>query len=233
VQTIRFSAALSTALALLVVLNSSTARGQVAPTQPGVGPGLAPPRANAPQSGGLGVNGIGVVDIAYIFKTYGKVKQQMDLMKQKVEAAEAEAKRDGEEIRRLAEQTKAFGQGTPDFKRGEEAYLRKQGELQLKISMQKKQFLDEEGKIFFSISKEIDDAVKVVATRSSINLVLRFNGDTPDPNDRNQILQGLNKTIVYYHPQMDITPYVLQELQRGGMVNPNPSANMAPIPRRQ
>ncbi|HZZ29643.1 MAG TPA: OmpH family outer membrane protein, partial [Pirellulales bacterium] len=73
--------------------------------------------ALAASTGGLGIDGIAVVDVAYIFKKHARFLQQMELMKQKVEAAEAELKRDQDELKRMSEQLKTFQAGSPDYKK--------------------------------------------------------------------------------------------------------------------
>ncbi|MCC7086067.1 MAG: OmpH family outer membrane protein [Pirellulales bacterium] len=240
--TIRFSTALAVAATLLTGYASNSfgqgqaPLGQSGPSsygQPVSNAGTPAPHTAAPTPGGSGVNGIAVVDISYILKTYPKLKGQLDGMKSKVEVAEAAARAEAEEIRKMQEDLKKYPENGAEFKRGEEAVLRRQGELQVKISMQKRQFIEEEGRIFFSVSREIDDAVRSVASRYGINLVLRFSGvDSPDPNDRNQTLQGMNKIVVYYDSRMDITPFVLTELQRGGSGAITQGVSTPPVPRR-
>jgi len=205
------------------------------------------PAAGAPASGGpnriaptqIGVNGIGVVDVAYIFKHHVRFDQEMKAMKQRVEAAEADLKRDGDEIKKMQDQLKTydtqktFNPGSPEYKKLEEAILKKTGDFNLKRSLQGKEFMEQEGKLYYKVSLEIDDAVKLIATRNSIVLVLKFNGDDVDPNDRNEILRSINKPIVYFDKNMDITGYVLQELNRSANVTMNPGGgNMVPQPRR-
>jgi Skp family chaperone for outer membrane proteins len=221
-------------MALLVGFVSSS-NAQVGGVPPAAGSPQAqqsPPRTAAATAGGQGVQGLAVVDVAYVFKNYGKFEQQMKLMKAKVEAAEAEVRKEQESMRAMAEQAKTFPPNSPEFKRAEETLLRKQGDLQLKIAMQKKQFMEEEGRVYFTVSAEIDDAVKSLAQKFNLVLVLRFSGDAPDPNDRNDILKNINKPIVYNHPQMDITPFVLQELSRAGGLSSNPQPNNFAPPRR-
>jgi Skp family chaperone for outer membrane proteins len=188
-------------------------------TQPVPGnPAAVPqnPAMNAPPAGGarLGVDGLAVVDVAYIFKNHTRFKQQMEAMKQKVDAAESELKRDQDDYKKMADQLKTYQPGSPDYKKVEADMLKKQGDINLKVSLQKKDFMEQEGHIYFNVSREIDDAVKVLATKNNIVLVLRFNGDPVDPVDRNDILRGINKPIVFYDQRMDITPYVLQDLNR-------------------
>jgi Skp family chaperone for outer membrane proteins len=212
------------AVALTVLVGSATSLLAQAPqqqyqaAQPGMQPApgaMQPNPGMAPAAGTrLGVEGLAVVDVAYIFKNHARFKQQMDMMKQKVDAAETELKRDQEDYKRMADQLKSFQPGSPDYKKTEDDMLKKQGDLNLKVSLQKKDFMEQEGRIYFTVSKEIDDAVKQIAAKNNISLVLRFNGDPVDPVDRNDILRGINKPIVYYDPRMDITPYVLQDLNR-------------------
>ncbi|HEY2760545.1 MAG TPA: hypothetical protein VGI75_07370, partial [Pirellulales bacterium] len=108
-----------------------------------------------------------------------------------------------------------------------------QGDFNVKKSLQGKDFMEQEGQIYYKVSLEIDDAVKTLATRNNIALVMKFNGDQVDASDRNDILRSINKPIVYYDPHMDITLYVLQELNRSAGVTMNPAGNnMVPQPRR-
>jgi Skp family chaperone for outer membrane proteins len=234
---------LALAVALTVLVGWASPLFAQAPQQqyPGAQPGMqtAPaaqqnmPPAIAPGTR-LGVDGLAVVDVAYIFKNHARFKQQMEAMKAKVDAAEQELKRDQEDYKRLADQLKNFQPGSPDYKKTEDDMLKKQGDLNLKVSLQKKDFMEQEGRIYFNVSREIDDAVKQIAVKNNIGLVLRFNGDPVDPVDRNDILRGINKPIVYYDPRMDVTPYVLQDLNRSaaagtGPVGVRPPAGSPPL----
>lgn len=262
-QTIRFSAALAASLALLVGI-SSTAYGQVGGNPgPGVGgPGLgappvagqaqpgnysqpqaglpqsAPPTAGATVPSGRGVNGIGVIDVKFLFTKYEKFEQQMQTMRTRVEAAEAEVKKEQDAMKQMGEKLRLLDPTSAQYKQLEQDALRRQSELQIRVATQKRQFGEDEGRIFYNTAKEIDDAVKMVASRFSLNIVFRVNIDEPNPNNRQEIMMGLSKSIFYYHPQMDITPFVLDELRRGGLTArgngaaPNPNS-MRPQPQRQ
>jgi hypothetical protein len=49
-----------------------------------------------------------------------------------------------------------------------------------------------------------------------MTLVLRFNGDPVEPGNRESVLREINKPIVHYAREADITPDVLNEVNRGG-----------------
>jgi len=236
----------------LVSFGQQPTGGQFPPMNQGPAAGL--PAAGAPTGvlpGGpsrmaptqIGVNGIAVVDIAYIFKKHNRFDQEMKALKGRVEAAETDLKRMGDEIKKKQDQLKAYDQqktfapGSPEYKRLEEQILKDTGDFNLKRSLQGKEFMEQEGKLYFKVSLEIDDAVKLIATRNNIALVLKFNGDDVDANDRNDILRNINKPIVYFDKNMDITPFVLQELNRSAPVanggGPLPPTTMVPQPQRR
>ena len=228
---------------VLPSFGQAPAGGQFPPLTQGPAAGL--PAAGAPNSampsasGRVPPNGIAVVDTAYIFKHHARFDQEMKALKARVEAAENDLKRDGEEIKKMQDQLKTYDQqktfnpGSPEYKKLEEAILKKTGDFNLKRSLQGKDFMEQEGKLYYKVSLEIDDAVKLIATRNNITLVLKFNGDDVDPNDRNDILRNINKPIVYFDKSMDVTPFVLQELNRGQGIAVNPGANTVPQPQRR
>jgi Skp family chaperone for outer membrane proteins len=162
----------------------------------------------------IGINGMAVVDVAYIFKNHARFKQQMDGMKAKVDAAEEQVKKAQMDMKAMVEQIKTYQPGTPEYKRIEADLTKKQADLQVQVNLQKKDFMEQEGKIYYNVSLEVEDAVKRLATKSNIALVLRFNGDQVDASNRDDILRNINKPIVFYDPRMDITPYILQDLNR-------------------
>jgi outer membrane protein len=216
---------------------SGTQPGSGAPANQRTFPTTNPAATVPPQ---VGVNGIAVVDVAFIFKNYPKFKFQMDQMKQKVDAAENDVKKDQEDYKHMMDQLKQLSPGTDGYKKLEAEMLKKQGDVSLKVNLQKKDFMEQEGRIYYNVSREIDDAVRLLAARYNIALVLRFTGEDVDPSDRNDILRGINKAIVYFDQRMNITQYVLNELTRSapgpltdgrGSTVPVPRGQMQPPPR--
>jgi len=212
------------ALAQQQPLNGGFAQPQPTGAMPQAGaarPAAAPaPAAAAPSQ--VGINGMAVVDVAYIFKNHARFKQEMEGMKAKVDQAEEQVKKAQNDMKAMVEQSKAYAAGTPEFKRIEADLTKRQADLQVQVNLQKKDFMEQEGKIYYKVSVEVEDAVKRLATKYNIALVLRFNGDQVDALNRDDILRNINKPIVFYDPRMDITPYILQDLNR-------PTAGTAPM----
>ncbi|MGA1618139.1 MAG: OmpH family outer membrane protein [Pirellulales bacterium] len=152
-----------------------------------------------------------VIDIGYIFKNHARFKTSMDKMRDEVMAAENGLKAERDRINGLVEQLKGFNPGTPEYKKLEAEVAKAQGEFNVTAQLQKKDFMDREA------VGEIEKAVAQFARDHGIAVVHRFDGDPVDSGDRNQVLRGITKPLVYYDPTIDITPDVLRLLNAGGV----------------
>jgi hypothetical protein len=204
-------------------------------------PQAAPPAAPQGAAGGVapsgrGVGGIGIIDMKFLLGEYEKFGQQMQAIRGRIEAAEGEVRKEQEAMKKMGEQAREFDQNSPNFRQIEQDVMRRNSELQIRVNTQKRQFLDEETRVYYNTGKEVDDAVKVVANRFNLHIVFQCRIEEPNPNNRQEIAMGLTKFIVYNHPQMDITPYVLQELRRTSNVaggNANPGVSQRPVPTQR
>ncbi len=162
-----------------------------------------------------------VVDVGYIFKNHARFKVAMDKMKDEVMTAENGLKGERDRINGLMEQLKGFNVGTPEYKRLEAEIAKAQGDFNVNAQLQKKDFMEREAKVYMQVYDEIEKAVAQFAREHRIAVVHRFDGDPVDSGDRNQILRGITKPIVYYESGIDITPDILK------MLNGTPVAGAA------
>jgi Skp family chaperone for outer membrane proteins len=155
---------------------------------------------------------VAVIDVGYIFKNHARFKGAMDKMKDEVMAAENALKSERDRINGLMEQLKGFNVGTPEYKKLEAEIAKAQGDFNVTAQLQKKDFMDREAKVYLQVYTDIERAVAQFAREHGIAVVLRFDGDPVDGADRNQILRGITKPIVYYEGGNDITPDILRML---------------------
>jgi Skp family chaperone for outer membrane proteins len=155
---------------------------------------------------------VAVIDVGYIFKNHARFKAAMDKMKDEVMAAENSLKGERDRINGLMEQLKGFNVGTPEYKKLEAEIAKAQGDFNVNAQLQKKDFMDREAKVYLQVYSEIERAVGQFARDHGIAAVFRFDGDPVDGADRNQILRGITKPIVYYEAGNDITPDILKML---------------------
>jgi Skp family chaperone for outer membrane proteins len=167
---------------------------------------------------------IAVVDISYIFKNHKRFKTAMDSMKKEMEGIEGELKGDREKIAALEQERNTFGAGTAEYKQRDEEVARQMAEFNLKMGKLRKDFLEREAKVYYQTYLEVVDAVKYYAKRQQIGLVLRFNGESVDPNRRDDVLREINKPVVV-QDQIDITPDILALLNRDQPGSPSTPQN--------
>ncbi len=142
-----------------------------------------------------------------------------------VERAEGVLKQEREAMQKLAERLASFNKGTPDYKALAEEITKREADLTIKVRMQ---FFQREAKIYHTVYQEILQEVDYYAAAAGINLVLRFNGDPADLNQPETVIRDINKQVVWYAKDRDITPVILDRLNQRAYRNPGAAAPGAP-----
>jgi len=189
-----------------VAILSSISWGQPGP--PPKAGGGAPPAgaaAGAPYRGP-----VALVDVGYIFKTHPRFQQKMEAMKKEVEAFQTELKTEHQDITKKTEKLTLLNPGTPDYKRQEEEIAHGRGSLQARAQLKQEEFLKREAQEYLAFYNDVQKAVGSFAYNNRIAIVLRFNRDEMDPNDRGSVLQGVNRPVVSFDPALDITDDVMR-----------------------
>lgn len=185
-----------------------------------------------------GPGSVAIIDLSYIFKNHARFKAMTEDMRASVTAAEEELKKRKADIdalsKRLSELGNDFRKDSPEYKQLDADITKRKIDLNAAIALQKKDFLEKEAKIYYSVYTEIIDEVQYFADRNRISLVLRFNGDPANDSDPQEILKQLNKSVVYYNKTIDITPMVLDSINArngGGRPAGAPGVSQAPQQR--
>ncbi|HEX3655176.1 MAG TPA: OmpH family outer membrane protein [Pirellulales bacterium] len=178
---------------------------------------------------------VAILDLTYIFKNHTRFQQMSNDMRREVEAAENALKGDREAYQQLTQKLEQYKRGTPEYRALEEELAKKAAELNLQVNIQKKNFLEQEAKIYYTVYQEVIDCVKYYSDTAGVSLVLRFNGDPIDRNDPQEVLKELNKSVIYYNRSIDITPIILEKLnsyqpKAGGYSNANQQIPGQPLP---
>jgi Skp family chaperone for outer membrane proteins len=169
--------------------------------------------AQAPARPAGGAN-IALLDVTYIFKNHARFKRMMEDMKADVERAEQQVKKDKDELTKLAEKLQEFNKGTQNYQQLEEEMAKRQADLQVRVQLQKNQFLQQEATIYHNVYQEVLQATEYYCKQNNIDMVYKFSGDQVDVNRPDSVLSFINKPVVWYQKNLDITPAILQELNR-------------------
>ena len=175
-----------------------------------VPPGGARPAASAP----VGGTNVAVIDIAFVFKHHNRFNGMMGEIKKEIEQFESYVREEQRKFNAKKEELTAFRAGTPEYNAKEEELARAASEMQVQVSLKRKQFLEDEARVYYRVYREIEQSVGIFAQRNRIGLVMRFNGDEMKENDRASVLQGVNRAVVYQQ-NLDITQLILDDLNRG------------------
>jgi Skp family chaperone for outer membrane proteins len=160
---------------------------------------------------------IALLDISYIFDKLPRFKQMLEEMKADVDRAEQEVKVERDAIKKLMDRLEGF-KGTPDYKAMEEEVAKRQGDLAVRINLQKKDFMLREAKIYHNVYKEVQQETEYYCAQNGIDVVLRFNGDPVDVDKPDSVLAFINRPVVTYARDRDITKPILDRLiARGAM----------------
>lgn len=169
------------------------------------------PQSPAPAAPANSGSRIAVIDISYVFKNHNRFKQSMEDMKTDVEAFEAHLKQSGAQMQKLQTQLREYAPGTPDYKRVQEQIAQFQARVQADTQLKRTEFLQREAKIYYNVYKEIVDEVNYFAQSHGIELVVRFNSEPIDPENRKSVLEGVNRTVVFQR-HLNITFNILERL---------------------
>jgi Skp family chaperone for outer membrane proteins len=210
----------SVALTGAALVSAHPARAQQAAAPPA---GTPAPNYSA----NVGKFGMAVVDVSYIFKSYAKFTQQIEGLKEQMKTADADLKVVVDQLAAKEQQRDGFKPGTAEFKQIDEQLARDKADFSIKQGTVRRDFLEREAKIYYTTYAEVSAAVKFIAERNNIGMVLRFNGDPIDPQQREDVMRAIMQPIVF-QSNIDITPDVLALLNRGAAP---PAAQQAQPPR--
>jgi Skp family chaperone for outer membrane proteins len=213
----------------LISLVTCTAQAQ---TQPRPAQAQSPPRtaqlptrtdSQAVRSATVPGTVVAVVDISAIFENHAGFKNAMEQMKQEVQQYEDELRTRHQALSKERDQMLQFAPGSQEYEKMERGLADKAAKLQVDTQLKKKEFLQRESKVYYQVYQEVSNAVREFAEMKGIDLVLRHNSEEMKPDDRQSVLQGVNRALVYQR-NLDITREILDRLNRAPRVSARPSA---------
>ena len=155
-----------------------------------------------------------VVDLNKVFEQHPTFKMQIDQIKAAVKSSEAEFMGRGKDIESRAKQLQALKSSSEQYKQLESETARLQAQTQADMALKRKDFLEQEAKVYFNVYQQVKQEIKVFAESNRIGLVLRYSSEGIDPTNRQSVMQGVNQPIVYNQGGLDITNYIVERLHR-------------------
>lgn len=190
------------AVGVVLVVFSLAVLSAFAQQRPGVG--------MQPQAG----PGVALLDVNRVFKNHARFQQMMADMKTDLQAEEEAVKKERDGIAGEVEQLKQLKSGSPDYKEREQRVATRQADLNVRLQLKRKEFLLREAKMYHAVYQEVEQEVRYYASAMGIAMVLRYNGESVDPDNPEDVLRNISKPVVCFAPGMDITDVIIQQLNR-------------------
>lgn len=158
---------------------------------------------------------VGLIDMAHVFKNYEKFKTLRDDLKNEITASDNQAKAMAGKIKTVQDQMKTFGEGTPEFLAKEKELASLASDFEAFRKVAQRDFLRKEAEIYKTVYLEVADAVKLYAQHYKYAVILRFNrDDIQTSSNPEEVLQSMNRQVVYFYAKDDITDAVLKYLNQ-------------------
>ena len=157
---------------------------------------------------------VGLIDMAHVFKNYKKFEALREELKEEIGASEEKAKLMQGELAEMQKAMKGMAEGGSDYTKAEQIIVRKAAEFETFRRAASRDFLKKESQIYLQVYNETSAAVEKYAKYHKYTLIIRFNREELDTENPQNLLQGMNRQVVYHQAEDDITPSVLEFLNR-------------------
>ncbi len=157
--------------------------------------------------------GIAVVDINYVFKKDARFESEMKAIQTEMMGVNDTLNAKRNEIAKAEQQMQTLNIGSPEYKLQDENLAKAKADFQLDVNKQRREILEREAKVYYDTYQRVSQAITYYAKAKNIALVMRFIGEEPDPNRRDEIIASINKDV-HFQNQIDITPDILAMLNQ-------------------
>ena len=155
---------------------------------------------------------VAILDVAKVFKENKRfdelvkaIKAQADQLKLQITAEQDAIKAD---VMKLRE--KPAG---PERNQKEAELEQRHTALRTTTRQNEAELLNREARVYYDTYREMQAVVEGMAKEYGLSLVLRFDSESIDPNNRNEVIKGVNRAVVF-HRQLDLTKFVSDELNK-------------------
>ena len=157
---------------------------------------------------------VGLIDMAFVFKNYKKFESLREDLKVEIASSEEQAKEMQKEIVEYQQKLKELKEGGAEYTKLEQQAVKKAADFENFRRQMSREFLKKESQIYLQVYNEVSKMVERYATHFNYTLIIRFNREDLDTENPQQLLQGMNRQVVYYRPNEDITTPVLESLNK-------------------
>jgi len=172
--------------------------------------GLSFAQGNAAGGGG-GAGWVVVLDVAKVFKANAEFDTKMKQIKSEAEQYQASFKAEQEKLQLDAQQLQGMEANSDQRFQLEGQLEQRSTALKTKARQAETELLTKEAQAYYETYQRMQKVVGSMAEQHGIVMVLRFDSEEIDPNNRADVIKGVNRAVVY-HKQLDITDEVIRAM---------------------
>jgi Skp family chaperone for outer membrane proteins len=158
---------------------------------------------------------VGLVDMAEVFQGYKKFEDLRADLAAEIERSDAEAKIMVEQMQKMQQgiTESQLAPGSAQYEQAEKALLEKKGEFEAFRASTQRKLARRESEMFKVIYSDTTNMVRKYAEYAKYTVVIRFDRKDIDENTPPaEAVQRMNKQVVFYRAEDDITDIVLKTL---------------------
>ena len=160
---------------------------------------------------------VAVIDMAEVFANYDKFEDVRKDLEAQIEASSAKSKQIIGQMQALQKelQSGTFKQDSPEYLQRAADLNKLQTDLKVEQTTLSTKFMKMEAENYKAIYGEVTDAVALFCKHRGYSMVIRYRKDGVEGSQGPQdILQNMNRLVVYSTPEDDITDSIIGYLDR-------------------
>lgn len=170
---------------------------------------LWPVSVASAQNSGPGL--VAVLDVFRVFNENAEHATQMDQIKQAADAVKAEVEGQLQQLANEARALDGMSIGSDERNAKEASLEQRQASLRTKARQQELDLLTREARVYYQTWTRMQEVLARVCEHNNISLVIRFDSAEINPEDRNAVIKGVNRAVIY-HDRLDLTDLVIQQM---------------------
>lgn len=154
---------------------------------------------------------VAVLDVFRVFNENAEHSAAMEQIRQSAEAVKTSVESEMAQITSEAQQVMKLEAGSPERNQKEADLEQRQAALRTKARQQEIDLLAREAGVYYQTWNRMQQVIGAVAQHNNISLVLRFDSAAIDPENRGDVIKGVNRAVIY-HDRLDMTDLVIQQM---------------------
>ena len=154
---------------------------------------------------------VAVLDVAKVFKENRDFESKMQSIKSTADQLKASIQQKQEAIKQEAAGLQQYEVGSPERNQMEAELVQKQAKLRTEAHQAEVDLLSKEAGVYYQTYQQMQSILSSLSTEYGISLVLRFDSETVDANNRGEVIKGVNRAVVYQQG-LDLTTMVIEKM---------------------